>query len=399
MQEEEFKWLFSDEAQSFLKANADKNPESFLLSKALSKKGWDAKIIARQLKGLKVAEHKFPTWFRTAGILYPPAISIEQASSEVTAKYKADIFKGERIVDLSGGMGIDSYFLSIGCTDFIYVEPSEELNEISTYNFQKLGAKNIKSVCAKAEDFLQENKIQFSGLYVDPSRRKGEQRIAAVAHWEPDVITLKPAMWNVADSILIKMSPMVDISEVCKELGEVKEVHVVSYRNECKEVLLLLNKGWTKPYQIIVASLKEEKNETYAFYTTEEQDAEPTFSEALKYIYEPDSALLKAGAFKKVAVDFKLNKVHAHTHLYTSKELYPNFMGRCFVVEEVMVCSKKNISGLVAKEKDFHVMTRNSVLTADQVKAQWKLIERGERYLILFKGLDGLQYVAKTKRV
>jgi 16S rRNA G966 N2-methylase RsmD len=397
--QKELEWLFTEEAQNFLKANADKNPESFLLSKALSNKGWDTKLLVRQLKGLRVALSKFPTWHRSEGIVYPASISLEQSSSEFTAKYKATLAGGARVADLSGGMGIDSYFLSRVCNNLTYIEPSKELFEITMHNFYALGATNINGHCCTAEDFLKANNDHFSCLYLDPSRRKGEQRIAAVSLWEPDVMGLKGSLWNISDTILIKMSPMVDITEVCKELGEVKEVHVVSHKNECKEVLLLLSKGWDKPYKVVAAVLTDDKVDRYEFYAKEEQDAMPAYSEALLYIYEPDVALLKSGAFKKVATDFNVSKIHAHTHLYTSKEMRPDFMGRCFQVEDLLQCNKKNISNLVGKEKDFHVITRNAALTADQVKAQWKLIERGNRYLILFKSIDGAQYIAKTKRV
>jgi len=399
MPEQKTEWLFTEEAQAFLKANEDKDPASFLLSKALSNKGWDTKVVARQLKGLKISKSKFPTWHLTSGIIYPVAVSLEQASSEITAKYKASLLEGDQVVDLSGGMGIDSYFISQVCKQLVYVEPSVELNELTQHNFAALQAHNIQTVCATAEEFLVQNKQTFSWVYVDPSRRKEGQRLAEVSAWEPDVIGLKSSIWEITSHVLIKMSPMVDITQVCKEIGEVKEVHVVSDRNECKEVLLLLEKGWTAPYTIHAIVLKQEKIEKYSFTVAEEQAAMPDYSGALKYLYEPDVALLKAGAFKKVAVDFNVYKIHPHTHLYTSDQLLPHFLGRCFQVENLMECTKKNITALVGKERDFHVVTRNAALTADQVKAQWKLIERGNVYLILFKGLDGVQYIAKTMRV
>lgn len=399
MEKQKLDWLFETETQQFLEKNMDQAPESFLLSKALANKGWDTKVLARQLKGLKIAKAKFPTWYSTSGILFPVAVSLEQASSELTAKYKAGLLKGDSAVDLSGGMGVDSFFLSQRVKHFIYVEPNQELHDLTQHNFKKLEAQNIQCYNCSAVDFLKQNKEQFSWVYIDPSRRKGNERLAAFSEWEPDLIGLKPLIWEFADHMLIKLSPMVDLTEVCKEIGEVKEVHVVSDRNECKEVLLVVEKGWLEPYRIVAVVLKEEQCFEYAFTVLEEQEAKPLYSDALEYLYEPDTALLKAGAFKKVAIDFNIKKIHPHTHLYTSDILVAPFVGRSFQVQDVKECTKKNMNNLIAKGSDFHVMTRNAMLTADQVKAQWKLIERGDLYLILFKGLDGKQYIAKAKKV
>lgn len=391
-------WLFSPEVQAFLKANEDKSPESFLLSKALANRGWDTKIIVRQLKGLKISQLKFPSWYSCHLILYPPAVSLEQASSEITARYKSSLVS-DSIVDLSGGMGIDSYFLSRVATRLTYVEPSKELYDLSTHNFQALGAFHITTICATAEDFLTNHHESFEWVYVDPSRRKEGQRMTSFSAWEPDVVGLKNLIWEKTNHMLIKLSPMIDISAVCKEIGEVKEVHVVSDRNECKEILLVVEKGWEKPYRIVAALLKQDQKETYSFYQEEEQISLPQFSSALAYLYEPDVALLKAGAFKKIAIDYKLFKIHPHTHLYTSHSPVSHFLGRIFKVDAIVEYNKKNLKELIGSTKDFHVLTRNAALTADQIKTQWKLIERGDQYLIAYKGLDGLQYIAKTYRV
>lgn len=392
-------WLFTEEVQTFLRSNEDKAPDSFLLSKALANKGWDTKVLVRQLKGLKIAQLKIPTWYKTTGIVYPVSVSLEQASSELTARYKANLLFGGRGVDLSGGMGVDAYFLGRGCTHFVYVEPVQTLHDTTAQNFKALGADHIQTVCSTAAAFLQDQHESYDWVYVDPSRRKEGQRMTAFAAWEPDVLGLKSKIWAIAPRLLVKLSPMIDIAEVCKEVGEVKEVHVLSDRNECKEVLLLVEKGWTEPYRIVAAVLKQDQQEVYAFTAAEEQAAEVAFSVPKQYLYEPDVALLKAGAFKKIACDHQLCKIHPHTHLYTSDTCKEHFLGRCFQVEQVEECTKKNMKALIGTSRDFHVLTRNALLTADQVKAQWKLIERGAWYLILFKGLDGHQYVVKANRL
>jgi hypothetical protein len=392
-------WLFESETIRFLQDNEEKDPESLLLSKALSNKGWDTRVLVRQLKGIKTARQKFPTLYQNKNILYPVAVSLEQASSEITARFKASIIKADKIMDLSGGMGIDTYFFSLQCKEMIYVEPQQELLQIAAHNFKVLQANHIQVEQATAAEFLERYKAHSDLLYIDPSRRKEGQRLADYKDWEPDIIGLKSQFWKAADHILIKLSPMTDISAVCKELGEVKEVFVVSDRNECKEVLLQLEQGFAGEPKIHAVLLQGEEVRQYSFYASEEQSAAPGFSDPLNYLYEPDVALLKAGAFKKLAVDEQVKKIQAHTHLYTSEKLQENFPGKTFQIESVKSYSKSNITALIEKEKDFHVLTRNATVTPEQVKKQFKLVERGNRYLIIFKGGNGESFVVKAVRL
>lgn len=392
-------WLFEPETIRFLQDNEEKNPESLLLSKALANKGWDTRLLVRQLKGRKTAKQKFPVFYNNPGVIYPASVSLEQASSEITARFKASLIKAKTIIDLSGGMGIDTYFFSLQCTAMIYVEPQQELLDIASHNFKVLKADHIQCVCATADQFLNAYDEHSDLLYIDPSRRKEGKRLADYKEWEPDIVGLKPQLWKAADKILIKLSPMTDITAVCKELGEVKEVYVVSDRNECKEVLLQLEQHFTGEPQIHAVLLQGGEEKRYSFYTSEEQATSPLFSESLNYLYEPDVALLKAGAFKKIAIDNDVKKIQAHTHLYTSESLRDNFPGKIFQVESVKPYSKSNITSLIEKEKDFHVLTRNATATPEQVKKQFKLIERGNRYLIIFKGGNGDMIVARAIRL
>lgn len=399
MTQDNIHWLFESEVIRFLQDNEEKDADSFLLSKALANKGWDTRVLVRQLKGIKTAKQKFPTLYQNKNIIYPPAVSLEQASSEVTARFKASIIRSNKTIDLSGGMGIDTYFFSLQCKEMIYVEPQQELLEIASHNFKALEAKHIQPVCATALEFLDNYTGHSDLIYIDPSRRKEGKRLSDYKDWEPDIIGLKPRFWKAADHILIKLSPMTDISAVCKELGEVKEVFVVSDRNECKEVLLQLEEGFAGEPAIHAVLLQGGEERLYNFYASEEQSASPLFSDPLNYLYEPDVALLKAGAFKKMAIDYQLKKIQAHTHLYTSEKLQNDFPGKIFQVESVKPYSKSNITSLIEKEKDFHVLTRNATVTPEQVKKQFKLVERGNCYLVIFKGGNGESFVVKAVRL
>ncbi|HSZ72636.1 MAG TPA: hypothetical protein VK750_08160 [Cytophagaceae bacterium] len=399
MTELPFRFLFEAETIQFLRENEEKDPESFLLSKALSNKGWDTRLLARQLKGLKIAKQKFPSFYNNPNILYPPSVSLEQASSEATARFKASLVKAERIVDLSGGMGIDSYFLSLQCNELVYVEPQEELLRLASHNFKALRADHVHCICQTAAGYLATQDQSCDLFYIDPSRRKEGKRLSNHLDWEPDIIGLKPQLWKRSKQILIKLSPMTDITEICKALGEVREIFVVSDRNECKEVLLLLERGFKDEPHIHVVMLNVKGERRFSFYVSEEQEATPLFSIPLQYFYEPDAALLKAGAFKKIALDNGVKKIHPHTHLYTSETLKEKFPGKIFDLVEVKPYSKNSIEALTGKEKDFHVLTRNATITAEQIKKQYKLVERGNNYLIIFKGGDGSTYIAKAVRM
>jgi hypothetical protein len=392
-------WLFEEATLHFLKEHEDKDPESILLSKALGNRGWDTRILARQLQGLKTAKHKFPTLYKHPRVLYPSSLSLEQASSEVTAKFKASLAGAQKMVDLSGGMGIDTYFFSLLCPEVVYVEPLEELFQLAKYNFNVLQADHVRCINNTAEEFLKTDQGTYDLLYVDPSRRKDGRRLASYRDWEPDIIGLKQDLWKHADRLMIKLSPMTDIAEICKELGEVKDVFVVSDRNECKEILLLLERNFIGEALIHAVLLHGDGMQEYHFYPSEEQSAVASFSDPLQYVYEPDVALLKAGAFKTVAVLANAKKIHPHTHLYTSDVLNKDFPGKIFRVEEVKTCSKSHLEDLMNKKKDFHVLTRNAVLTSEQVKKQYKLVERGAQYLIIFKGGNGGQHVVKAERI
>ncbi|MDF2456977.1 MAG: hypothetical protein K0R51_2970 [Cytophagaceae bacterium] len=392
-------WLFEPETLRFLQDNEEKDPESLLLSKALANKGWNTSLLVRQLKGIKTAKQKFPSLYKNQGILYPPTVSLEQASSEVTARYKASLIKADTIIDLSGGMGIDTYFFSLQSKEMIYVEPQQELLNIAAHNFKALKADHVQCICATAAEFLETYKGHSQLIYIDPSRRKEGKRLSDYKDWEPDIVGLKPQLWKAGDKILIKLSPMTDITAVCKALGEVKEVFVLSDRNECKEVLLQLEHNFNGEPRIHAVLLQSGEITKYSFYASEEQAASPAFSEPLNYLYEPDVALLKAGSFKKIAVDQQVKKIQAHTHLYTSEQLQENFPGKVFQLQAVKPYSKSNITALIGKERDFHVLTRNTTITPEQVKKQFKLVERGNQYLIIFKGGNGTAQVAKANRL
>lgn len=392
-------WLFEQDTIDFLQANEEKEPESLLLSKALANKGWNTSLLVRQLKGMKTAKQKFPTFYKNSGILYPPAVSLEQASSEVTARYKASLIKADAVIDLSGGMGIDTYFFSLQCKEMVYVEPQQELLDIAAHNFKALKAEHVHCVCATAAEFLESYQGHSQLIYIDPSRRKEGKRLSDYKEWEPDIVGLKTQLWKAGDQILIKLSPMTDITAVCNALGEVKEVFVVSDRNECKEVLLQLEQHFQGEPRIHAVLLQNAEKTEYSFYASEEHAASPAYSDPLNYLYEPDVALLKAGSFKKIAVDQQVKKIQQHTHLYTSVQLQEKFPGKVFQLESVMPYSKSNITALIGKERDFHVLARNATITPEQVKKQFKLVERGKQYLIIFKGGNGTAQVAKATRL
>ena len=394
-----FDWLFKEEVQQIINQYSSKDAEKMLLSKSIKDKGYHAPQMVQQIKGKAIAEHKYPFLLSYQKIVYPVQVSIEQASSELTAIYKANEFKANTVVDLTSGMGIDDYFFSRYAERVVAIELNKELADITTHNFIELGATNIQVVNDSAESFIASNTTAFDLVYVDPSRRKSGDRLSNFEEWMPNVIALKSDLYAFSNRILVKLSPMVDLQKMVKEFEEVKEIHVVSLNNDCKEVLLNIEKGFSEEPIIHVVMLKHAVTNRFAFLASSEQQCECIISDVKKYLYEPDAAILKAGAFKTIAEKFELSKLHIHTHLYTSEELKEDFFGKKFEVLECLIYTKANILNFINESKDFHVLTRNSKYKSEQIKLQFKLIERGDMYLILYKNYEGNEMIVKAKRL
>ncbi len=374
---------------------------------ALSKKeilGLPPAVLAEQILGRKKAKEKLPSYYRALGIVYPPGINLEQCSSEQTAAFKASVVQkhlGTTLIscaDLTGGFGVDSFAFSKICKAVHTVDPNESLLEIAKHNHILLGASNIFYHSKTAEDFLLQSENKFDFIYLDPSRRgSANQRVFKFADCEPNVVALFGQLRRQSDMVLVKASPLVDITQGLQELPEAQHVYVVSINNECKEVLFLCTSNPEQEPVIHAVNLVHEVFHEFSFSPTEEKKSTPSISAPLTYIYEPNASILKAGAFKLVATRFNIHKVHVNTHLYTSDVLVLDFPGRVFKVEAIVKPDAKSIKPYLPEERA-NVITRNYPLTADGLRKKLGLQDGGKKYVLGFTGINQ-KYVLIADRI
>lgn len=334
--------------------------------------------LANQIISKQKSAKKLPIWFATKNIYFPPKLSIEQTSSESTAKYKSDLVSGNKIIDITGGFGVDTYFFSKKFNNVIHCEIDTNLSEIVQHNYKQLNIKNCTTIPEDGLKVLLKSKDKFDCIYVDPSRRNNsKEKVFLLKDCLPNVPKNIDILFSKSDTILVKNSPMLDISSTINELKYVKEIHIVAVENEVKELLFLLEKKYNDAITIKTANLSKQKNQKFSFKF--KSKAVSTYSEPLTYLYEPNSAILKSGGFHHISEKFNLKKLHEHSHLYTSKELI-DFPGRIFKIEDTFNYDKKHIKRIVTSKKA-NITIRNFPKSVAQIRKETKLNDGGDVYL------------------
>lgn len=354
-----------------------------LCLKARNDKNIDYELAIRQIKGKQKIKTKVPLFYNTADILYPAQLSLEQSSSEITAKYKAALCEGETLIDLTGGFGVDCCFMSEKFKAVQYIEKQEDLCEIARNNFSVLNKNHINVRCSETETYLSEMK-PVDWIFIDPARRnKSGQKMVSLDDCEPNIAKLSPILLEKAKNVMVKLSPMLDISIAMRDLPRIDEIHIVAVENECKEIILILN-AKSKPHPTIktIHFSKNKPNETFAFALSDEAETHCLFASSInEYLYEPNAAILKSGAFKSVGNKYKLLKLHKNTHLYTSDQLVSDFPGRVFSVLKVWENSKKELKKLSETISNANLTTRNYPIGTEKLRENLKLKDGGDVYL------------------
>lgn len=361
----------SSEMLQFISEYANSNASDISL-KLSKKKHWPKEFILQQIIGKQKAKKKFPLWASHSEIVYPSLLSIEQASSETTAKYKASLAFGNKLLDLSGGMGIDCFFMATHFNEVYYNELNTTLYEITRKNLQFLWnttleykQKKIYFYNQRAEDFLQTNKQKFDCIFIDPSRRKENKKTVSLSECTPNVLLL-PELMERSKKILIKASCMLDIKKAVEELRFVQKVHVVSVNNECKELLFECGKKSVKNYTIECINITAKQTQRFCFTFNDEKNNTPLYSLPQTYLYDPHSSVTKAGAFNIVSKKFGLNKIAANTHLYTSNKIERNFPGTVYKVLATVSLNKKEILPYL-EQPEARWMLRHSAFTEKEL--------------------------------
>lgn len=360
----------------------------------------DFKFALQQIEGRQKSKDKLPDFYQNENILYPPTVSMEQCSSTPTAQYKASLVEGETFADLTGGFGIDTFALSRRFKHGYHVEPNSALSELVQHNAKALNIANLTFFQSTMEEALAQLP-HVDCLYIDPSRRDQQgNRVICLEDCTPNIVEWKSTLLGKCKKLMIKLSPMIDIKRSLLQLPETSDIYTIAVNGECKEVLLILEAG-KDPTDRCIHTINILKDGYQIFETTasEEVDAMPTLTNTLgRYLYEPNAAVLKAGTFKSIATRFGLEKLHPHTHLYTSDILAKDFPGRIFNVDDSYSFNKKEIKKALGDIKKANVAVRNFPLTAEELKALLKIKDGGEVFLFGATLTDGkLTVIQATK--
>lgn len=333
--------------------------------------------IINQIAAREKAKDKLPTWFAAQNIVYPSKISVEQTSSETAAGYKSALVSGESLIDLTGGFGIDDFYFSKTIGKVTHCELNLELSAIAKHNFQILGANNIECLPGDSLEMLMLLDRQYNWVYIDPARRSDAKgKVFMLKDCLPNVPQYLDTYFNYTNNILIKTAPILDISAGLHELHSVKAIHIVAVNNEVKELLWLLEKGFTGTPMLTAVNLTKDGEDVFS--ASYEPADEAPYTLPKKHIYEPNAAIMKSGAFDAVAHHYSITKLHRHTQLYTSDELI-DFAGRRFVIDQILPYQKAEMKQLEGKK--MNVTVRNFPLPVEDIRKKWKIKDGGDAYV------------------
>lgn len=380
--------ILQPSAQRFILTNEGKDPSKLMLA-GKGVPGVPLVDLICQIKARAIISAKVPGWYQNPHVIYPDSLPLQQCSSELTGTHKSRSYSGSHLVDLTGGLGVDAYFFSKHFDRVTYIERSRELCTLARHNFKALRAKNIVVVHGSAEDEIRSIKGPVDMIYVDPARRLGHRKVFKLDQCDPPILDLVESIWQKTSRVLLKLSPLMDIKEALAQLTWVKSVEVVSLKNECKELLLELEKEFTGPPRMRATNITSHGNlQCMDLYLKEEAEASCTFEDPRQYIYEPNCSILKLGAFKTVSTRLAVSKLHPNSHLYTSNRLINDFPGRTFKIQWVIDYNKKKL-GACLPEGKANITVRNFPYSVAAIRKSTGIKEGGSSFLFATTLKDG----------
>lgn len=380
--------------EEFIKQHRNKNPLSLALKKA--PEGIDLQWCLRQIEGYGVAKKKLPEWTKTDNIWFPPRLSMEQCSSETTARYKQTI--AERLgckvlIDLTGGFGIDFSYMARNMENAFYIEQQEVLCNIASHNFPLMGLQNIKIHNTACEEFWNqyvsdsttaEKQREKSLIYLDPARRnnKGE-KVFSINDCTPDVTLLQDSLLENSAYIMLKLSPMLDIAQARRQLKDISEIHIASVKGECKELIFVMSKDSDRQHYYCVNLDTDEAPFTSDTSATTEQAEIALPSEITEgaFLFEPNASIMKAGVQNAFARRYNLKKLHPMSNLFLGKEPIQNIPARQFIIERMSDFQKGNLKSFMQDIRQANLTIRNFPSTVEDLKKRLKIKDGGNIYL------------------
>lgn len=388
-------YILHPDIQNYINENLDTDVSKILFKK-INFPNVTTQEIVEQIQAKKKCKDKLPTWFNCKNIYFPNKLNIEQTSSEITANYKANLISSDSLIDLTGGYGVDCYYFSKKISEVFHCEINENLSKIVKYNYEQLGIKNIKTIPENGLDYLKSTSKKFDWIYIDPSRRnEKKEKVFLLKDCLPNIPQNLDLLFEKSNNVLIKNSPILDIKNGINELKFVKEIHIISTNNEVKELLYILENNFSKPIRIKTINIL--KNNLQLFDFELNTNSISTYSLIKKYLYEPNSAIMKSGGFNEISHQLKVSKLHPNSHLYSSKKLI-DFPGRKFEVLHIISFDKKQLKKLIPEGKA-NITTRNFPLTVAQIRKKTKFKDGGKNYLFFTTDLNNKHIVAVCKKI
>ena len=375
----------------FIREHADDDVRQLAL-RGTKQSEVDLSYALEQIAGRQKARLKLPSWANIDGIVYPPHLSMEQCSSEATARYKASIAgKGALIVDLTAGFGVDMAFIAQGFQRAVHVERQPQLCAISSENYRLLGLNHVEVVCGDGVEYLHQM-AHADLLFIDPARRDEHGgRTYGIADCTPNVLEMLDEMLEKADRVMIKLSPMLDWRKAVADLREVSEVHIISVENECKELLLevksekLKVKSDSPSLRVVCVNLLSDGNqECFEFDALHPSPPSSTFHFSLltsHFLYEPNASIMKAGCFALLEQHFGAVQLDKNSHLFVSDQEMAGFPGRAFVIEKRTSMNKRELKAALADIDKANITVRNFPMSVAELRKRLKLKEGGEVFI------------------
>ena len=388
---------------AFIQAHLSDDPDRLLLS-ASRYPEIDMPFVVAQITARRQIKEKLPTWYQQEQLLFPAKIAAEQCSSEQTALYKQQLVTEEdTLCDLTGGLGIDSYYFSRRVKQVYYIERFPSYCEVARANMATLGARNVVVLEGDSTQWLDQLPA-IDVFYVDPARRgEGNKRMFALSDCEPDLTQLLPRLLAKAPRVIAKLSPMADLRQTLALLPTTQAIHILSVKNECKELLFVIGREPREsavPIHCVHLTKQAASDECFVCSLEAEQQAASHLATTLRrYLYEPNASVLKAGAFKQVACQFPVEKLQVSSHLYTSDHYLDRFPGRRFEVDEVIPFHSKSCKQLAGQSLQANVTTRNFPLTVEALRKKCRIREGGDIYLFATTGPKEEKLLIRTHKV
>lgn len=386
--------------QQFILSHAEDDPLELSLQ-SHRYPGVDMAIAVRQIASRQRIRTKLPEFYKEENLMYPVQLSLEQCSSEQTAKHKAKMVKGEKFVDLTGGFGVDFYYMAQNFEQSIYVEKQEELCRLADHNFRVLNLREFQVLNQTANQFIAS--MPFVDLiFIDPHRRDTSGRkTIQIRDCEPDLSQILPYLMTKTRTLMVKLSPMLDLHKAIVDLPGIYQIDIVAVENECKELIFLIS-SVKSDRKLKIRCFNYLKNNVIqqfeAHSLTDSLNVNYSIN-PLGFLYEPNVAVLKSGAFNTIANDFKLHKFNPNTHLYTSAEKISDFPGRVFKVTETLALNNQVYKYIQQKYIRANISVRNFTMSVEELRRKTKLLDGGEWYLFAYKNADNKSLISICEKL